>query len=231
MKRTMWILIFIALMLLLVLAIPDKVGADGIFQPCKYINDCRTFTSNFSVENYEDGILVEGTVPKADLAIFPNRPLEIIVTTGNVYTLCRNYNSVSTDGDVLWRGKVIPGHFSKYIELAEGKYNITVYMGQKECGNCPQAWVVPLDVVHGKTCVWTTYILKGNYPCYLNRNIKLNDKKGFLPFRYDGTDYMYGLCDLKGRVDCDEKPIPDVDFEWNGKFGTSCEIPECTACP
>ncbi len=61
--------------------------------------------------------------------------------------------------------------------------------------------------------------------------MKLYDKKGILPIRYDNTQYMYGLCGLKDRVNCDGTPLADVDFEWNGKFGTSCEVPECTACP
>ena len=223
--------ILIVLLLIATLFIAIPASADGIFQRCSsYQNDCKTFDTEFTVVNHKKGILVEGEVPDADLAITdPDNinPLEIIVTTGDVYTQCDNTLGLKeVTGDVLYRGEVQPGWFSMYIPLAEGDYNITVYMGQTECANCPQAWVVPITVKH-KPCDWI-YVLEGTrYDCWLLRNSSLGDGRANLPDRYDGTDYMFGLCSLKN---CDG--TMRLGFEWTGKWTTTCEHPApCTACP
>jgi len=213
-----------ALIVALILVVP--AGADGFFQRCNYLNDCETFDTEFAVTNYKKGILIEGQVPDADLHETGN-PLEIIVTTGDVYTKCHNTLGLKeVTGEILYRGEVQPGWFSLYVPLAEGDYNITVYMGQTECANCPQAWVVPITVKH-KPCDWI-YVLEGSlYDCWLLRNSKLGDGRANLPARYDGTDYMIGLCSLKN---CDGSLR--LIFEWTGGWTTSCEQPKpCTACP
>lgn len=210
----------IPLVLVLALLVPTLVSADGIFQPCNYLNNCETFATHFEVTKHNKGILVEGTVPDADLANSGN-PLEVIVTTGNVYTQCRNHGAVSVDGDVLWRGNVQAGHFSAYIPLPEGDYNITAYLGQVDCGNCPQAWVVPITVKH-KQCTEWQYVKVGRHSkCYLIPND--TDKRSELPARFDNTSYVQGLC----RWGCDLN-----EFNYTGKWYTTCKLPPaCTACP
>lgn len=233
-KAKTGLIIFMAVIVavLMGLAFWQTSGAAGYFQRCNYLNDCETFgdMGDFKVESFQQGIKVTGTVPDGDLAGSGN-PIEIIITTGDVYTRCHNTKGVKKiTGDLLWRGNVVPGQFAVYIPLEEGSYNITVYMGQSKCANCPQARVFPIKVRHNE-CDWA-YRLSGNYPCFLLRNRELGDKRSELPARYDGTGYMQDLCNLTNRVDCDGNPIPDVMFDWSGNWSTFClPLPPCTACP
>ena len=223
-------LVVFAVLALISLALVSIAEADGFFARCQYLNNCETFATEFFVTNHKNGILVEGEIPDADLTNTAN-PVELIVTTGDVYTLCSNTHGLEkVTGDILWRGDVEHGWFSMYIPLQEGEYNITVYMGQSVCANCPQAWVFPITVKH-KPCEWEMYVLKGTqYDCYLTRNRTLGDMKTELPSRFDGTDYMQSLCAL---YDCTpEGWVKRLDFGWTGRWTTTCKTPQpCTACP
>ena len=83
-------------------------------------------------------------------------------------------------------------------------------------------------------CRNTVYLLKGTrYPCYLNINYN-TDKSSVLPDRFNGTDYMYGLCD---NVWSCVLGWHKAEFEWkgadqygaNGAWEARCKI-ECLDC-
>lgn len=246
MKRV-WKTVGVLFLLGVLFLTTSLVSADGFFQKCTYCNNCETFsTEPFEVRNFKEGILVTGTVPDAELSgmgtgeaqcQLSGEPLEIIITTGDVHTRCHNTKGIKDiTGEVLWRGDVVAGQFSMYIPLEEGDYNITVYMGQVGCANCPQAWVVPIEVNHKESCALTgttTVTVRGNCNCYW-----LVPNSEFVEMgRFNQLPSVVQWAIETGRCDCTNCEGEVAPFYSNHNYpfsmrkNTFCDQPVCTACP
>lgn len=239
-KKYFWRLISFVVAILIILVglffIINSADAEGFFDECNYLNNCETFgdMGDFQISNYKDGILVKGTVPDADLSTSGN-PLEIIVTTGDVYTHCSNSGQpYSVTGNVLYDEIVQPGDFIVYLPLAEGDYNITVYMGQSECANCPRAKVFPITVKHKKCDKPDEYIylIPGNFICPTEPISKELGGGSWAINRMKNPAYTSGPNGFCSYYDCEGNFHVHVrnDKPVIVKRVSGCYVPKCPTC-
>ncbi len=226
--KKFWKIISVVLLLSLVFVTPAFADSGNEWTPLCFSDS--DFRNDCAGDWYNIPYSLSGNKDLATITVGPitEETTGVLYITFGELLECGNYKPADDNilkDNAIKLGDIKFGETKSFnFTMPDGEDVAYIYIAQKNCANC----LSYIKVKFKTSCDWNMYKLIGTrYNCYLNRNYKLNDTSSKLPSRFNGTDYMYGLCAL---YNCDG--TKRLDFEWTGKWKATCEtLPPCVKCP